>query len=118
MSNQFVIFSAQDEDADSALFSVSPREGVGISDTDYSAYFEIFGSLGGGTLTLQKKCIDGNFKEVENLTSSFNADLPSSGKCALISMNFKDPTGIFKFNLAGSTTPELTITGINMQGAA
>lgn len=118
MSNQFVIFSEQDEDADSALFTISPRDGVGISDTDYSAYFEIFGSLGGGSLALHKKCKDGTFREAENLTTALNVDFPSSGKCALISMNFKDPTGIFKFVLSGSTAPELTITGINMQGAA
>jgi hypothetical protein len=117
MSNQFVIFEEQVVDGDSAEFSISPRDSVGIADTDYSAYFEIFGDLGGGVLTLLKKCKDGTFREAENLTNSFNQDLPSAGKCALISMNFKDPTGIFKFNLTGATSPELTITGINMQGA-
>lgn len=118
MSNQFPIFSAQAEDADSVEFRIAERDGVGVNDTDYSAYFEIFGSLGGGALALKKKCLDGTFREAENLTTAINQDLPSSGKCALISVNFKDPTGIFKFTLSGATTPELTITGINMRGAA
>jgi hypothetical protein len=116
MSN-FPIFSAQAVDGDSVIFKISPREGVGISDTDYSAYFEIFGSLGGGTLSLQKECIDGTYREAEQISIDIAADFPSSGKVLLQSFNFKDQSN-WKFVLAGSTTPSLTITGINMKGTS
>lgn len=116
MSNKFAIFSAQDSDGDSAEFKVSPREGVGIDDTEHSAYFEIFGSLGGGTLALHKKCKDGTYREAEQETTDINADFPSSGKVLIKSFNFKDSES-WKFVLSSSTSPELTITGINMQAA-
>lgn len=116
MSNEFVIFSAQDEDATSPAFKVSPREGVGISDTEHSAYFEIFGSLDGGSLSLQKKCKDGNYKEAEQETIQIAANFPSSGKVLIQSFNFKDDSE-WQFVLSGSGTPSLTITGINMQAA-
>lgn len=114
MSNQFVIFEEKAVDGDSAEFSISARDSVGVADTDYSAYFEVFGGLGGGSLVLKKKCKDGTFREAENVNTAFNQDFPSSGKCALIAMNFKDPSGIFKFTLTGATDADLTITGINM----
>lgn len=113
MSNKIAIFSSQDADGTSINFKINPREGLGVTDTEYSAYLEIFGSLGGGTLSLQKQCIDGTFRELEDETSKLATKFPSSGKLLVMPFGFKSQDG-FRFVLAGATTPNLTITGINM----
>tara|TARA_R110000796_G_scaffold27417_3_gene75623 strand:+ start:7161 stop:7556 length:396 start_codon:yes stop_codon:yes gene_type:complete len=114
MSNKLSIFSNQITDGDSIKFFVSPREGVGISDTQNSAYFEIFGSLGGGTLSLQKKCIDGAYREEVEGTQAINSGFPAAGKVLVKALNYKDQDN-WKFVLAGATNASLTVTGINMQ---
>jgi len=116
MSSNFPIFSGQTTDADSTIFMVSPRDSVGVNDTEHSAYFEIFGGLGGGTLSLQKLCKDGSYREETALTVAINASFPSSGNVSIKSFNFKD-AGLWKFVLSGATGASLTITGINMKGA-
>ncbi len=117
MSNKFKIFENQTEDGDSVVFRISERAGVGISDTEFSAYFEIHGSLGGGTLSLQKECNDGTYREFEEATNNITTLFPSSGKMNALPMNYKD-SGNWKFVLSGATDASLYITGINMQAGS
>lgn len=116
MSNKIAIFSGQDDNGTSIEFKINAREGLGVTDTEYSAYFEIFGSVGGGTLSFQKECIDGTFRELEDDTADIASKLPASGKALLIGVGFKSEDK-FRFVLSGATAPDLTITGINMSEA-
>lgn len=122
MSNKFEIFVDQTSDAESPAFKISRPDSVGLSDTEYSAYFEIFlgaGNIGGGSVLLKKKCQDGAFRQLVTDSKDLNtkiAGLDTTSKGEVIALNFKADDE-FKMELIGSTGPNLTITGTNMKAA-
>lgn len=117
MSNIITLFQEQIVDGTTSTFKISRPDGLGYADTEFSSYIEIFlktGGIGGGSLSLQKKCGDGEFREVERETLEINANLPSVDKQYIFSMNYKDDSE-FRIVLSGSTSPNISIYGINMQ---
>jgi len=115
MPNIIEIFDNIVADATSEPFKITVPDSIGSNDTDFSAYFEIFGGLGGGTLTLEKKCVDGIYRNLaEESTEIAGLFPPTSSDVLVMAINYKDPEELFRFKLTGATASTLSIYGINM----
>lgn len=118
MSNKIEIFANQTSDLISEAFKVTIPDSMRLSDTDFSAYIEIFlgaNGLGGGALTLLKKCQDGVFRNSEVESAAILADIPTAETGVLtLAINYKDAKEEFKMELAGATSADVSVYGINM----
>lgn len=117
MSNRIEIFINQATDGESQPFSISPRDSIGVNDTEHSAYFEIFGGIGGGELLLKKKCQDETFRELVTASAKINekiAALDNADKSDIIAINLKSDDQM-KMELTGAAGATFNVTGINMK---
>lgn len=115
MSNKVPIFEIQATDAVSEAFKLSVPDSIGVADTSHSSYIEIFGGLGGGVLTLEKKCGDGVFRNSEQESIIIADKFPSLATDVLtLPINYKDREEEFQMRLTGATGATLSAYGINM----
>lgn len=117
MSNAITIFDAITTDTISSEFRTILPDSKNFADTEFSAYLEIFGGIGGGVLNLQKKCVDGTFKTVKRATDEIADKFPAAGEVLIIALNYKSGES-FRLELAGATGATLTVGGINLKFAA
>lgn len=115
-ANTIKIFDNQTSNGTSLIFTVNRPENKGYADTGFSAYIGIYGDLGGGNLSFQKKCLDGIFRELEVETNDITVNFPDLNKQLVKPINYKSDEE-FKFVLSEAGAPTLFIDGINLKEA-
>ena len=118
MSNKITIFENQTSDAESTPFKITVPDSVGLNDTDFSAYLEIFtgaNGLGGGSLLLKKKCGDDTFRNSEQESTKISDEFPTADTGVLtLAINYKDANEEFTMELTGASSADVSVYGINM----
>lgn len=98
MANPIELFNNQASDGTSASFQASFSDSKGFQDNP--TYIEFFGTLGGGTINLQRLGGDGvSWFSVTKANTEINASFPDI--FALDSLN----SGSYRVVLSGSTAP-------------
>ena len=122
MTNKFEILNNTTTNATSPAFKVNLRDAIGVNDTEYSAYFELQGVLGGAVLSWQKLCqpVGGGaatYLEILDDSVSLNTNFPATAGCILMSLGikFNDSMQLVVSGVSGTTN--ITITGINISAA-
>lgn len=127
MSNSIKIFDNQTDNGDSAEFTIINPNSKGYADTEFSAMLEIYagtGGLGGGTLQLKKKLLNGTFRILKIETDNINTNFPAVDTEVLLrTVNYKNEVGKngenenakFKLTLTGATSANVFVDGINIK---
>ena len=114
MANPIAIFNNQGGTGTSEEFKTVLPDSKGFADTEFSCYLEIFGGLGGGSLVLNKKCVNGTFKIMRDATNKIATEFPDSGDVLVVALNYKSGES-FTMDLVGAIGATLTVGGINFE---
>ena len=115
MTNSIKLFDDQTDDGDSAEFIINTPTSKGYADTEFSAYLELYGSLGGGTLELHKEVIAGSntFLNMKEESDDINTNFPTEVDDLLVRpINYKSGEKL-KLVLTGATSPDLNANVYN-----
>lgn len=106
------IFNNKTSDGDSVEFKVITPDSRSFSDTEHSNYLSFYGGNGGGTISLLKKMLNGEFRILVAETAEINSIFPSNPltEASIFGLNHKADS-IFKINLDGATSPTLSVDG-------